>query len=75
MKNLLGMPLNLENFRRGREECSSRLREVWNEFFLVSVGGCSAENERGEEEERVELTYIDVCWSMHGSMVDINEVA
>ena len=41
----------------------------------MSVGRCSAENERGEEEERVELTYIDVCWSMHGSMVDINEVA
>ena len=28
-----------------------------------------------ERRERVELTFLDACWSMHGSMVDINEVA
>ena len=30
---------------------------------------------RRKRRERVELTFLDACWSMHGDMWDISEVA
>ena len=46
----------------------------WNEFCeCVWVSPLGRESRK--RRERVEVTILDACWSMHGSMWCINEVA
>ena len=65
----------LEIFEEGGRRCSSRFRESRIDFFVSVCVCCVWPRARRKRREKVELTFLDTCWSMHGDMWDISEVA